>query len=75
MATKKPPSDKCPGCDLPLAKDKKGFTCRGCGWNVIFSDDGDWFVACYGGKLDRVELERVREMVRLSSTNSTNSAN
>ena len=64
MANKKHPSAQCPGCHSPLIQDKNGSICRTCGWTVAFSDKGDWFVACYNGKVDRAELERICEMVR-----------
>ena len=64
MADMKLLSVQCPGCHLPLTQGKNGVICRTCGWTVAFSDDGDWFIACYAGKVDRAELERIREMVR-----------
>jgi len=60
----KPSSVQCPGCHSPLTRGKSGSTCHTCGWTVTFSDDGDWFIACYDGKVDKAELERIREMAR-----------
>jgi transcription initiation factor IIE alpha subunit len=54
----------CPSCHQPLTHDERGSVCSNCGWAVVYSDEGDWFLACYRGKVDKAELERLDELLR-----------
>jgi hypothetical protein len=65
VTDKKGVSTLCPGCHLPLMQAEHGSVCSRCGWTVVFSDDGNWFTACYRGSLGAADLERIREMRRL----------
>lgn len=53
----------CPTCHRPLVQDQRGTVCSNCGWAVVFNDHGDWFMACYRGKADEAEIERLGEML------------